>query len=288
MRAGIDIGSNSVRLLIGEVQSGRVQVAYQDLRITRLGDTKVGGRLSEEGKAKTLAAMREFAVSMEKFGVVEPPIVAATSAVREAADGVEFANEVREALGWELQILSGEQEAAFSYIGAASVGQEGAVVIDVGGGSTEIICRRADGEIIGKSVRVGAVRLFSKEVAQEDLQATLQPLTEVVPTDRREFVSVGGTITMLAAMALGLKEYDREAVSGYRMTVGALADLLAELSPLTPSERLVKYPMMSGREDIIICGLQIYLELADLLGAEEFVASDAGLLDGLLLGVPQK
>lgn len=287
MRAGIDIGSNSVRLLIGEVSDGRVQVAYQDLRITRLGDTKVGGRLSEQGKTKTLAAMREFAAAMNKWGVSEPPIVAATSAVREAADGADFAREIKEALGWDLRILSGEQEAAYSYAGAASVGQAGAVVIDVGGGSTEIICRRADGEIVGRSVRVGAVRLFSGEVAKADLRATLQPLLAVVPQGEHEFVSVGGTITMLAAMALGLTEYDREAVSGYRMTVTALADMLAELAPLSPKERLARYPMMAGREDIIICGLQIYLELADLLAAQEFIASDAGLLDGLLLGASQ-
>lgn len=284
MRAGIDIGSNSVRLLIGEVADGRVNAHYQDLRITRLGDTKVGGRLSEQGKAKTLAAMREFAEAMERFGVVEQPIVAATSAVREAADGADFAREVKEAMGWDLRILSGEQEAACSYAGAASVGQENSVVIDVGGGSTEIICRAADGEVIGKSVRVGAVRLFSGEVAQEDLRATLRPLLAVVPKGQHDFVSVGGTITMLAAMKLGLTEYSREAVSGYRMTVDMLADLLAELAPLSAAERLVRYPMMSGREDIIIAGLQIYLELADLLAAEEFIASDAGLLDGLLLG----
>lgn len=284
MRAGIDIGSNSVRLLIGEVEGGRVNAHYQDLRITRLGDTKVGGRLSEQGKAKTLAAMREFAEAMERFGVVEQPIVAATSAVREAADGADFAREVKEAMGWDLRILSGEQEAACSYAGAASVGQENSVVIDVGGGSTEIICRAADGEVIGKSVRVGAVRLFSGEVAQEDLRATLLPLLAVVPKGQHDFVSVGGTITMLAAMKLGLTEYSREAVSGYRMTVDVLADLLAELAPLSAAERLVRYPMMSGREDIIIAGLQIYLELADLLAAEEFIASDAGLLDGLLLG----
>lgn len=284
MRAAIDIGSNTVRLMIGEVVDGRVQVAHQELRTTRLGDTKVGGCLSEQGKAKTIAAMQEFAEVMAGWQVAEPPIVAATSAVREAADGADFAREILASTGWQLRILSGEQEAACSYTGAASLGQADAVVIDVGGGSTEVICRNDEGKIVGKSVRVGAVRLFSGEVAQADLRATLCPLAEVLPKGVHEFVSVGGTITMLAAMVLGLQEYDREAVSGYRMSVAMLAELLAELSPLSPAERLARYPMMAGREDIIICGLQIYLELADLLGASEFVANDAGLLDGLLLG----
>lgn len=287
MRAAIDIGSNTVRLLIGEVESGQVKALHQQLFTTRLGDTTVGGRLSPVGREKTIAALQSFAGVLREWGVAEPPIVAATSAVREAADGADFACEVAQKLGWQLKILAGEQEAACSYAGAAACGKAGAVVIDVGGGSTEVICRGADGRVFGKSVKVGAVRLFSGEVAEADLRATLQPLCDVLPEnadEQREFVSVGGTITMLAAMLLDLREYSRDAVSGYRMSVGQLQSLLDELSPLSPAERLARYPMMAGREDIITCGLKIYLELADLLGAQEFVASDAGLLDGLLLG----
>lgn len=285
MRAAIDIGSNTVRLLIGEVEAGRVKALHQQLCTTRLGDTTVGGKLSVSGREKTIAALQEFAGVLAEWGVSEPPIVAATSAVREAADGADFAREVAEKLGWQLRILAGEQEAACSYAGAAACGQAGAVVIDVGGGSTEVICRGADGRVCGKSVKVGAVRLFSGEVAECDLKATLEPLLEVLPREgRREFVSVGGTITMLAAMLLDLREYSREAVSGYKVSVGQLRDLLAELALLTAAERLARYPMMAGREDIITSGLKIYLELADLFGAQEFVASDAGLLDGLLLG----
>lgn len=285
MRAAIDIGSNTVRLLLGEVIDGRVNARHQQLFTTRLGDCRVGGCLSPAGRAKTLAALREFAAVMAAWGVAEPPIVAATSAVREAADGADFQREVREALGWELHILTGEQEAQCSYAGAASVGQGNAVVIDVGGGSTELICKTADGQITGKSVKVGAVRLYRGEVAAAELRGLLQPLTAVLPEDgQREFVSVGGTITMLAAMLLNLSEYSREAVSGYRMSVERLRALLAELAPLTPAERLQKYPLLAGREDIIIAGLTIYLQLAELLPAAEFIASDAGLLDGLLLG----
>lgn len=285
MRAAIDIGSNTVRLLIGEVENGRVQALHQQLFTTRLGDTTVGGALSPVGREKTITALGEFAAVLNEWGVSAAPIVAATSAVREAADGADFAREIKEKLGWELRILAGEQEAACSYAGAASCGKAGAVVIDVGGGSTEVICRKSDGTVSGKSVKVGAVRLFSGEVAEADLRATLLPLLDVLPGDaEREFVSVGGTITMLAAMLLDLHEYSREAVSGYRVSVGQLRDLLAELAPLQPAERLARYPMMAGREDIITCGLKIYLELADLFGVQEFVASDAGLLDGLLLG----
>lgn len=287
MRAAIDIGSNTVRLLIGEVKDGQVRALHQQLFTTRLGDTTVGGRLSPVGRKKTIAALEAFKAVLAEWGVAKPPIVAATSAVREAADGADFAREVAENLGWQLKILAGEQEAACSYAGAAACGRAGAVVIDVGGGSTEVICRGADGHVFGKSVKVGAVRVFNGEVPEANLRTTLQPLCAVLPDDadeQREFVSVGGTITMLAAMLLGLTQYSREAVSGYRVSVDQLRGLLAELLPLSPAARLARYPMMAGREDIITCGLKIYLELADLLGVREFVASDAGLLDGLLLG----
>lgn len=285
MRAAIDIGSNTVRLLIGEVQAGRVQVKHQQLFTTRLGETAVGGKLSPRGRAKTIAALKEFAKVMQAEGVYEPPIVAATSAVREAADGADFQAEVRRELGWELTILSGEEEAACSYAGAASVGQGDAAIIDVGGGSTELICRQPGGEIRGQSVKVGAVRLYLGEVQEADLPKVLSGLLPVLPQDGkpRQFISVGGTITLLAALLAGITVYDREAVSGRVVTVAELQNLQAELLPLTPAERLQKYPMLTGREDVICAGIAIYLQLAALLQTTEFVASDAGLLDGLLL-----
>jgi exopolyphosphatase/guanosine-5'-triphosphate,3'-diphosphate pyrophosphatase len=293
MRAAIDIGSNTVRLLIGEVVGGAVKVQRQEIITTRLGNTQVGGKLSEVGREKTIAALKRFAEIMQEEGVdsaANPPIVAATSAVREAADGEDFRREVREKLGWELLILSGEEEAACSYAGAASViGADGAggnsVIIDVGGGSTEMISRHADGSICGKSVKVGAVRLFNGEVSRENLRSMLAEVTTVLPENRDglRFVSVGGTITLLAALLAGIEEYQREAVSGRVVGVADLQALKAEMQPLTPGERLQKYPLLLGREDIIISGIDIYLTLAELTGSKEFVASDAGLLDGLLL-----
>ena len=159
------------------------------------------------------------------------------------------------------------------------------VIIDVGGGSTELISQQPDGTIFGKSVKVGAVRLFNGEVAQENLRPMLAELLTVLPVVDRpyRFVSVGGTITLVAALLAGIEVYDRSAVSGRRVSRAEIERLCADLQPLTPAERLQKYPLLQGREDIILAGLNIYLTLADLLGAAEFIASDAGLLDGLLL-----
>lgn len=292
MQAAIDIGSNTVRLLIGEVVAGSVNVHSQALLTTRLGNTRVGDRLSSEGRAKTIEALRQFKQQIAAAGVKQPPVVAATSAVREASDGADFQQEIWQQLGWRLQILSGDVEAACSYTGAASVlnqltgaadGQP--VIIDVGGGSTELISQQPDGTIFGKSVNVGAVRLFNGEVAQENLRPMLAELLTVLPVVDRpyRFVSVGGTITLVAALLAGIEVYDRSAVSGRRVSRAEIERLCADLQPLTPAERLQKYPLLQGREDIILAGLNIYLTLADLLGAAEFIASDAGLLDGLLL-----
>ncbi len=292
MQAAIDIGSNTVRLLIGEVVAGSVNVHSQALLTTRLGNTRVGDRLSSEGRAKTIEALRQFKQQIAAAGVKQPPVVAATSAVREASDGADFQQEIWQQLGWRLQILSGDVEAACSYTGAASVlnqltgaadGQP--VIIDVGGGSTELISQQPDGTIFGKSVKVGAVRLFNGEVAQENLRPMLAELLTVLPVVDRpyRFVSVGGTITLVAALLAGIEVYDRSAVSGRRVSRAEIERLCADLQPLTPAERLQKYPLLQGREDIILAGLNIYLTLADLLGAAEFIASDAGLLDGLLL-----
>ncbi len=292
MQAAIDIGSNTVRLLIGEVVAGSVNVHSQALLTTRLGNTRVGDRLSSEGRAKTIEALRQFKQQIAAAGVKQPPVVAATSAVREASDGADFQQEIWQQLGWRLQILSGDVEAACSYTGAASVLRQltGAadgqpVIIDVGGGSTELISQQPDGTIFGKSVKVGAVRLFNGEVAQENLRPMLAELLTVLPVVDRpyRFVSVGGTITLVAALLAGIEVYDRSAVSGRRVSRAEIERLCADLQPLTPAERLQKYPLLQGREDIILAGLNIYLTLADLLGAAEFIASDAGLLDGLLL-----
>ncbi len=294
LQAAIDIGSNTVRLLIGEVAGGQVAVHSQALITTRLGNTRVGERLSAEGREKTIAALQVFQERLAAAGVSEPPQVAATSAVREAADGADFQQEVWQKLGWRLEILPGEAEAACSYCGAASVlaglagGPGEPVIIDVGGGSTELICRQADGRVAGRSVKVGAVRLFNGEVQPAELQDKLAALLAVLPGGRPQpgayrFISVGGTITLVAALLAGVAEYRREAVSGRIVSREELAGLRAELQPLSPAQRLQKYPLLQGREDIIIAGLSIYLALADLLAASEFIASDAGLLDGLLL-----
>ncbi|MGI5824617.1 MAG: hypothetical protein ACOX7J_03510 [Bacillota bacterium] len=284
IKAAVDIGSNSVRLLIGQVENGRVLALSQHLRTTRLGKTVKGGRLNAEAVARTLAALADFKKIVDKFGVRDNPVVAATSAVREAADKDDFARLILENFGWDLEILSGESEAEMSYLGATSVVEEAAAVIDVGGGSTELIFAE-DGKITGKSAPVGAVRLHLGEAKREDLPMILEPLKKLFDRKKgsKTLVGVGGTITSLAAMKHKLREYSRQSINGTVITKEELASYYNELRQLEAAEILKKYPLLKNREDIICDGIAIYLVLADLLAFREIIVSDAGILDGLLL-----
>ena len=287
-KAAIDIGSNSIRLLVGDVENGKVWVVAQRLRTTRLGKTEKGGCLNPEAVARTLAALAEFREILADYGLDKKPVVAATSAVREAADGEQFKKRIAEELGWELQVLSGEEEAQKSYLGAAAVAaaeNSNVAVIDVGGGSTELIFSAADGAISGRSVPVGAVRLHSGEVSRNDLPQVLSPLQKLYGGSGKAmtFVGVGGTITSLAAMKRRLQVYCREEINGVVLTKAELSAYYNELTALSAEEILKRYPLLKNREDIIADGIAIYLALFEMLDFTEIIVSDAGILDGLLL-----
>lgn len=286
IKAAIDIGSNSVRMLVGEIKNGSIKVIGQYLRTTRLGKTAQGGSLNDEAVRRTLRVLAEFKTILKKYDIEKKPLVAATSAVREAADREQFKRMILDSLGWELQILSGAEEAAYSYRGAVSVVDAPAVVVDVGGGSTELICQ-SGGKIFAKSVPAGAVRLYNGEIEPNDLPQLLNPLKAIgqAAPQNAVLVGVGGTITSLAAIKSGLRVYCRSQINGVKFTRAEIAAYYNELKALTAAEILAKYPLLAEREDIICSGIKIYLELFELLGFGEIVVSDAGILDGLLLSV---
>lgn len=284
-KAAIDIGSNSVRMLIGEVKEGKVYVLEQHLRTTRLGKTAKGGYLNNQAVGRTLDVLVEFKAVLEKYNLQSNPITVATSAVREAADKEDFRRLIKTSLGWNLQILSGEDEARFSYIGAAAVIKENAAVVDVGGGSTELIYSE-NGKIYGQSVPVGAVRLHNGEVNKNEFIRMLQPLKNLYAKSEEPLVlvGVGGTVTSVAAMKNNLTEYTREAVNGTVITEGDLQSFYTEISAMSDYEVLKKYPLLKNREDIICDGILIYMAIFQLLGCKRIIAADSGILDGLLLG----
>jgi len=286
VRGAIDIGSNTVRLLIGEKVQGRIEAYYGKVITTRLAVGDRRAPLTREAKNRTLSALLDFKKILQEWEIRESPKVIGTSAMREAEDGAVFGEEIRQETGWEVCILTGEEEAAFSYRGAASVLNLPCTVLDVGGGSTELAWESMPGKVLGKSVPIGAVRLrdLGLEWQKRELAAFLTPLWDDVPRNL-PLVGVGGTITTLAAIALELVEYSRQAVNGYSFSRQELEDLGATIACLPLEKRQQRWPLLEGREDIILEGLSILLQVMDNGKVDRIIASDAGILDGVLLAV---
>jgi exopolyphosphatase/guanosine-5'-triphosphate,3'-diphosphate pyrophosphatase len=268
--------------------------------ITRLGKgVDQNGILGHAGIAATISALRRFQQLTAAHSIT--PTVVATSAVREAANGARFADLVRQEVGWEVRILSGDEEAAYSFRGAvqAMAGRlpEGpAAVVDIGGGSTEILVGTTGGSLLtGGSVPVGAVRMAERYLTSQPLaigerealeaavKEKLQPLVaKARQANPRSLIAVGGTATTLAAIDLRMAEYDPELVTGYRLSENRLAELYAQLGKLSPEELGRLAGLQPGREDIITAGACILLTVCRLLEFGECAVSDGDLLFGVL------
>ncbi len=283
MKSAIDIGSNTVRLLVGEVDGGQVQVIRGEVRTTRLATGKQRWEpLAAKAKERTLAALKEFQqILTATYPQAMPPVVVATSALREAADGAQFAQEIERRWGWPVQIVPGEQEAYLSYCGASSVMAGPVMVLDVGGGSSELIWPLKDGRLEGHSVPLGAVRLAEHPLSPPALAAALDFGVASFPA--LPLVGVGGTITTLAALALQLTVYQRQAVHGFFLTKETLLLLQQQIASCPLAARASRWPMLKERSDIILPGLEIVLQVMNMLQVEKICVSDAGLLDGILL-----
>ncbi|HHT74038.1 MAG TPA: Ppx/GppA family phosphatase [Firmicutes bacterium] len=297
MRAVVDLGTNSARLLITE---GPKAIA-RDLVITRLGrGVDKTGILSQEGMAAAIQALLRFKEQTAAYNVV--PIVVATSAVRDGANQGQFVEMVREAVGWDVCVLSGEEEAEYSFRGAvlAAVrdGHGPVAVVDIGGGSTEILVGTKSGTLLGGgSVPVGAVRMTERHITsypipsselqslEAEARELLQPLADAAKSaGPSALIAVGGTATTLAAMDLELTEYDPVKVTGRVLTEARLRRIYRQLGKLSLAE-LTQLPCLQrGREDIIAAGTGILLTVCQLLGFDECTVSDGDLLMGILSG----
>jgi len=286
MIAAIDIGTNSIRMLLGTCRGRQVDVHRQFVRETRLGQDMAGRILLPEAISRTLAALKDFQEIIRREGTGQPRVIA-TSAVRDALNREDFCRQVTGETGWPVQVLSGQEEALLSYRGALSLeplppGQP--VVIDIGGGSTEVICA-ADGPVVGRSVNIGAVRLLEKPLTESELQAILTPAIAGIPHPRQEIcpIGVGGTATTAAAIRFGIREYSRQAVQGKILTLAELTEMRQQLAAMSPAERLQVVGLPAKRVDIIVPGLVILTTLLQMLGAGQMMISDAGILDGVLM-----
>jgi exopolyphosphatase/guanosine-5'-triphosphate,3'-diphosphate pyrophosphatase len=303
-RATIDLGSNTVRLLVADLQAGTRgwRVVDADQRVTRLGEgLTASGRLAEAAAARTAAAVGEYVRRARRAGAERVAIVA-TSAVREAANGREFAAALERATGERVTIVSGREEAALTLVGVLAGldevdGAAPSLVFDIGGGSTEYILARDRTLVEAISLRLGVVDFAERYPFRGPVDwpryAAMQAeidgrLVAELPERIREagsarLIGTAGTATTLAALDLGLAAYDAGRVQGHVVTRAGVEALLARLGALTVEERAALPCLEPGRADLIVAGTAIVLATMDRTGATQMTVSDWGLREGILL-----
>lgn len=276
----IDIGSNSVRLLIGEDGKGQRKL----INTTRLAEDKKDGLLSRQSSLRTLKAVCEYVNIARDFGADE--IYAfGTAALRNAKNGKDFVCETERECGVRIDILSGETEAEMGLLGVLG-GGDGAV-LDIGGGSTEIAVSENGKLVYLKSVPIGAVVLTEKcgqdyKAVLAEARRALGGFKEVAKLLQGEPYCIGGTCTSLAAVAQKLAVYDAEKVNGYKFTLEEIAGLAARISSLSVEERKALIGMQKERADIVHAGACIFQAVAESIGAKSFTVSESDNLEGYL------
>ncbi|MFC9795976.1 exopolyphosphatase [Streptomyces sp. NPDC057695] len=299
--AGIDCGTNSIRLLVADVHPETGELVELDRRMTivRLGQgVDQTGRLAPEALERTFAACRAYAEVIKELGAERIRFVA-TSASRDAENRADFVNGVVEILGVEPEVITGDQEAAFSFTGATGElhGDDRRLVVDIGGGSTEFVVGNRHVEA-ARSVDIGCVRLTERHVRHDpptaeeaeairaDVRAALDLAAETVPLGTAEtLVGLAGSVTTVAAIALGLPEYDSEKIHHSRISAAQVAEVAERLLASTHAERAAIPVIHPGRVDVIIAGALVLREIVERVGAPEVVVSEHDILDGIALSV---
>ncbi len=306
--AAIDCGTNSVRLLIADVDpaTGSAVDVLRDLRIVRLGEgVDRTGAFAPAALDRTFAACREYAEALAAAGW--PPLrFVATSASRDVANREAFVAGVQAILGVVPDVISGEEEGALSFAGATaglpSDARPPFLVVDIGGGSTEFV--RGDGAASHRtSVDLGCVRMTERHLAADpptpgqvaaataDIDAAIARAGAVVPLSLHEggtLVGLAGTVTTVAAVALRLPGYDAARIHHSRVSAADVARISAELLGLTRAERLAMPVMVAGREDVIGAGSLVLDRIVRSTGAREVLVSEHDILDGVVQGIAHR
>jgi len=294
--AAIDCGTNSIRLLIADIDGSNFREVVRDMEIVRLGQgVDETGQFHPDAIARTLAAVDKFAAEIAKRGV-EKIRFCATSATRDATNRHLFVDGVRDRLGIELEVISGDEEAALSFAGAIKDLDPSSgpfLVVDIGGGSTEFVFGTSRVEA-ARSVNIGCVRMTERhfasdpataeqiESARTDIQAAIAQAAAIVPiTQAKTLVAVAGTATTVAAAALNLPEYDRYAIHLSRISAKQTHDAATMFATSAREQRLALGYMHPGRVDVIAAGSLVLSEIMKSTGASEFVASESDILDGM-------
>ena len=309
--AAIDCGTNSIRLLIADRIDGRLQDLHREMRIVRLGEgVDATGRFSPDALARTRAALEDYAALLRGHGVRKLRMVA-TSATRDAANREDFFAMTADVLGSVVlgaiaEVITGSEEAELSFNGAVGELDSAAapfVVVDLGGGSTEVVLGTGSGVRASYSADIGCVRMTERclhsdpptaaevAAAREVVRERLAEALRVVPVAQaKTWVGVAGTFTTIAALAYGMAEYDADAIHLSRVRFGDLLAVCDQLIGMTRAQRAALGPMHEGRVDVIGGGAIIVEELAAALseraGIDEIIVSEHDILDGIALSIP--
>lgn len=293
--ATIDIGTNSVLLLVAERDAeGRFSPVVERAALTRLGRGVDGTkRLSGEGMAATLSTLEAFAQEARSLDI-EGLAVSATSAARDATNGAEFLAEARRLADVEVEIISGDAEARLVWLAVhADFGGKNLCVVDIGGGSTEVVYGTAQGQrTYARSLDVGSVRLTERFLptdppSPEGLSAMLRFLGEEFaqlphPPAGATVVGTAGTVTTLLSIRDGIEPYDASRVHGARLTKAELGAIIGRLAALPLAQRREVKGLEPARADVIVAGGLILLAALERLGAEVCIVGDRGVRWGLL------
>jgi exopolyphosphatase/guanosine-5'-triphosphate,3'-diphosphate pyrophosphatase len=300
--AVVDIGSNSTRLLVAQRDDGRIRELVRESQVTRLGaGVDADGRLSDAGMQRVYDTLERFREEIDAHDCQAAAAVL-TSAVRDSANGQEFADTVRERYGLEPHVLTGDEEARLTFLGATSErdpdDRRPTLVIDIGGGSTELVTGSGQEVDFHVSTQAGVVRQTERHLHSDPpTDAELQELVsdvcsiieEAVPAQRRHGVehgiAVAGTATSLAAIAQRLDPYDPERVHGYRLDGVQARRILGELASIPVARRREVPGLHPDRAPTIVAGAAIILEVLDLFGLRQIEISEHDILRGAALGL---
>jgi exopolyphosphatase/guanosine-5'-triphosphate,3'-diphosphate pyrophosphatase len=300
--AAVDIGTNSTRLLVADVDDGRITDIERATRITRLGEgVDERRRLLPVPIARVRNVLTDYRRRIEALGT-ERTLAIATSAIRDAENGEAFLGEIEWSYGFATRLLSGHEEALMTYRGVTSEREleAGTVIIDIGGGSTELIAGEPDGVRWHDSLDIGSVRLTERFLHSDPPTAAELDtcgaharalLGERIPDEIRSAtttaIGVAGTITSIAALALGLEKYDRDRVHGSRLSAEELSEQLNRLAAVPLAERRTFGPLDPDRAPVIVAGAVIAREALAFFGLDALQISERDILDGAALAAAE-
>ncbi len=301
--AAFDCGTNTIKLLVADLDpaTGEEHEVVREMRMVRLGqDVDRTGRFADEALARTFAAIDEYAAVVARHDV-EAVRFCATSAARDADNGAEFAAGVESRLGVRPEVVTGLEEAQLSYDGATR-GLAGDLpgpflVVDIGGGSTELILGDGHGHVrAARSLDIGSVRMTERHLkgdppTHDEVTAAAEAVSAAIAgsgvplAEARTVVGVAGTITTVAAGVLDLQEYDRAAIDQARLAYADVHALTERLLAMTVVERKALPYMHPGRADVIGAGALILDEVLRSTTVDTLLVSEADILDGIAWSV---